>query len=83
MTTLLIGMKEFRQNLAKFTNQSRKKNIRYIVLRKNVPVLEIRPIDEKKVALEQLMENLEKAENEIKEGKKYTQKEIMNEFGLL
>lgn len=46
MTTQFVGMKDFRQNMSKYTEQANKKNIRYIVLKKNTPVLEINPIDE-------------------------------------
>ena len=46
MVTKFIGMREFRDNMAKYTKKT-KKGVRYIVLKKNVPVLDIRPIDEK------------------------------------
>lgn len=77
-----IGMKEFRQNLATYTAQSKRENIKYIILKKNVPVLEVSPLDEKKFALEKLTTELDAAEKEIAHGKFYTQDEVMREFGL-
>lgn len=83
MTTKFIGIKEFRQNLASITNTSRIKNIRFIVLRKNIPVLQVTPLDEKDFALEKLNQEIALAKKHIKEGKCYTQEEIMKKFGLL
>ncbi|MBI2463773.1 hypothetical protein HYV57_02360 [Candidatus Peregrinibacteria bacterium] len=82
MTTRLVGMKEFRQNMASFAKKARKQNIRYIVLKKNVPVLEIRPVDEKKFAMEKLTHEIKEARKQVKEGNVYTHEEIMKEFGL-
>ena len=76
-------MKDFRQNMSKYTEESNKKNIKFIVLRKNVPVLEINPIDEKEYAYIKLSKELEDSEKQIKEGKFYTQEEVMKEFGLV
>ncbi|MDA1060653.1 MAG: hypothetical protein O3B47_02575 [bacterium] len=75
-------MKDFRQNMAKYTKESNQKQIKFIVLRKNVPVLEINPIDEKEYAYIKLSKELEESEKQIKEGKFYTQEEVMEEFGL-
>ena len=82
MTTKFVGMKDFRQNMAKYTKESNQKQIKFIVLRKNVPVLEINPIDEKEYAYIKLSKELEESEKQIKEGKFYTQEEVMEEFGL-
>lgn len=81
MTTKFIGMREFRDHLAKYTKKA-KKGVRYVVLRKNVPVLEVKPIDEKQFAMERLSAEIEEAEQNIREGKFYTQEEILKEFGL-
>ena len=83
MTTKLIGLKEFRQNIAQCTVDAKTKNIRFIVLKKNVPVLEVRTIDEKTFALEKLSAEIEQARQQVKKGKTYTQKEVMKEFGIL
>jgi len=83
MITKFIGMKDFRQNISKYTKEANKKNIKYIILKRNVPVLEINPIDEKKIAYTKLNEELNESEKQIKKGDFYTQNEVMKEFGLL
>lgn len=82
MTTKLVGMKEFRQNLASYTRNSRTKNIRYIILKKNIPVLEVRPIDEKAFAREKFRLKLVEAHEQYKRGEYYSHEEVMKELGL-
>ena len=62
--------------------QLKKKNIRFIILKKNIPVLEVKAIDEKEFAFEKLATEIQEARKEVKQGKVYTQEQIMNEFGL-
>lgn len=82
MITKFIGMKEFRQNMATYVKAT-KKGLRYVILKKNVPVLDVRPIDEKQFAMEKLSAELEEARNDVRAGRIYSQDEIMKEFGLL
>lgn len=82
MVTKFIGMREFRDNMAKYTKNT-KKGVRYIVLKKNVPVLDIRPIDEKQFAMEKLSAEIEEAREDVRAGRVYSQEEILKEFGLL
>ena len=82
MTTKFIGLKEFRQNLAGYTKEAKQKNIRFIILKKNVPVLEVKALDEKEFTLEKLAAEIADARKQVKEGKVYTQEQIMKEFGL-
>ena len=81
MVTKFIGMREFRDNMAKYTKKT-KKGVRYIVLKKNVPVLDIRPIDEKQFAMERLSAEIEEARKEVREGKVYTHEEVLAHLGL-
>ena len=81
-TTKFIGMKEFRQNLAHYSKTSTKKNTRYIVLRKNIPVFEILPIDEKEYLSRKLEQELEEAMEDVRKGNIYTQEQILRELGL-
>lgn len=82
MNTKFVGMKDFRQNMSQYTKEANRQNIRIIVLNKNVPVLEVNPIDEKEYAYLKLSEELKKSEQQIKKGESYTQEEVMKEFGL-
>ena len=44
MTTKIIGINEYRTKLTKLWKEAREKNVRYIVVVHNKPVLEVRPI---------------------------------------
>lgn len=83
MTTKFIGIKEFRQNIASYAKTAKTENMRFIILRKNVPVLEVKSLDEKEFTLEQLAGDIAQARDDAKKGNVYTQKQIMAEFGLL
>ena len=82
MTTKFLGVKEFRQNIAKYSQEAKRKNIRYIILRKNIPILEVLPLDEKKFAWERLAQEIQEAEEGIKKGETYTHEEVLAELGL-
>lgn len=82
MTTKFIGLKDFRQNLSTYTKEAKLKNVRYIILKKNIPVLEVKPLDEKEITLEKLAAEVTGARKQLKKGKSYTQQEILKEFGL-
>lgn len=52
MTTKIISLKDYRQNIATLWKTSRKDNIRYIVLHHSRPVLDVRPFREKELVFE-------------------------------
>lgn len=83
MTTKFVGMKDFRQNLSQYMTAANKENVKFIILKKNVPVLEVSPIDEKQYAYTKLRADLDEAEQQIREGKFHSQEEVMKEFGLI
>jgi hypothetical protein len=82
MVTKFIGVKEFRQNVAKIADRSRKHNERFIILRRNEPILEIRPLSKKDATLERLMLDVQQGKEDIKQGRVYTQDEVESMLGL-
>ncbi len=83
MTTKLIGLKEFRLNLADYTKQVESGKVRLIVLKKNKPVLEINPIKQKKeFTLDDLEQEIAEAREQVKRGEVYTLEEVKKELGL-
>lgn len=60
MVTKLIGVKEFRQNISAYYKKSLKNNWQYIILNRNEPMFEVRPI-KKGTTLEKLHANIAKA----------------------
>lgn len=83
MTSKFVGIKDFRQNISWYSKEALLKNIRFIVMKKNVPIFEVNPIDEKKYAYIKLSEELAESEEQIKKGHSYSQEEVMREFDLL
>ena len=82
MTTRFVGIKELRQNMAKMANQALKKKERLIVLRKNVPVFELRPLSKQDATLERLLLDLQEAEDDVKAGRLHSQEEVEKMLGL-
>lgn len=76
MTTQTIGIKEFRQNMAKLYRKGQKHNICYIVMNHQVPVMRIEPIDEDRLILEKYRSEIEEALEQVKRGETYTAEEV-------
>lgn len=85
MTTKLVGSKDFRNNFRAYKEEANEKNTRFIVLDRNVPVLEVTPLHGKKNG-KKIPEKLAREIKEIAEArasnKTYTQEEVMKEFGI-
>lgn len=81
-TLQLIGMKAFRANLASYANTARKLRKSFIVLRKNIPIFEVKPVDEKKFAFERLKTEIREAREQVKRGEVYTEEEVAKMLGL-
>lgn len=82
MTTRFVGVKEFRQNMAKLSEQARKKNQRLIILKKNQPIFELRPLSKKDAVLENLTKNLKEALDDVRHNRVYTQEEMESMLGI-
>ena len=82
MTTKFIGMKEFRQNMSKFSENAKKQNIKYIILKKNTPVFEVTPISEEDYAYIRMEKELQEGIEQIKRGECYTLNEVKQMLGL-
>lgn len=82
MTTRFIGMKQLRQNMAKISRDAHKKNERLIILRKNEPIFELRPLSEKDSLIESFRREIAEAEADVKAGRVYSQEEIEKKLGL-
>jgi hypothetical protein len=82
MTTTFIGLKELRKQLSRVTHETGKQRRRYIVMRKNQPVFELRPLSKKDAALESLYASVARAEADVKAGRVYTLKQVREKLGL-
>ena len=81
MVTKLLGVKEFRQNIASYYKKSIKNNWQYVILNRNEPIFEVRPI-KKDATLEKLHADIAKAREDYKAGRVYSLEEVNRKFGL-
>ncbi len=82
MTTKFIGVKDLRQNMAKITKDAQKKNERIVVLRKNQPIFELRPLSGEDIYKESFIKDIKEAIRQAKRREVYSQEDILKEFGL-
>lgn len=82
MTTKVIGIKKFRENITSLWKDSQKMSIRYIVMYHAKPILEVNPIYEDELVLEGLAKDIKKARKDIKAGRLYSESEVAKELGL-
>lgn len=82
MTTKLIGIKEFRQNVTSLYKKAQTKNIQYIVLNRNQPIFKVSPLSKKDTIIEKLALDVEEARNDIKNGEVFDFETVCNELGL-
>ena len=82
MTTKIIGIKKFRENITSLWKEAKKKKIKYIVMYHSKPILEVNPIDEDELILEKFAEEIKEAREQVKRGEVYTQEEMEKLLGL-
>jgi antitoxin (DNA-binding transcriptional repressor) of toxin-antitoxin stability system len=82
MITKLIGIKEFRQNMASLYKKAQKDNLRYIILNHNKPIFKVEPLSAKDATIEKLAYDIEKARDEVKKGKVYDFEKVCKELDL-
>ena len=82
MTTKFIGVKEFRQNIAKIAKNSKQNNQRLVILNRNIPIFEVRPLSRKDFTLESLALGIQQGLDDAKAGRVYSQTQIESMLGL-
>ncbi len=82
MATKFIGVKEFRQNIAKIAKSSQKNNDRFVILNRNTPIFEVRPLSDADFTLESLALGIQQGLDDAKAGRVYTQTQVESMFGL-
>ena len=82
MTTELIGVREFRQNIATLYAKAKKNNWRYIILNRNQPIFKVEPLSKKDAIIEKLTQEIEEAREDVKKGRLYTMEQIRRDLKL-
>lgn len=82
MVTKLIGVKEFRQNMAKYSAKAKRHGWRYVVLNRNVPIFEVKPLSDKDAVLEKLAADVAEARQQWRDGKGIPLEKALKSLGL-
>ena len=82
MTTKIIGIKEYRQNITTLWKEAREKNIRYIVMYHSKPVFEVNPLQDEDELVDLLRKDIEEAREQAKKGETVFHEALMEEFGI-
>jgi hypothetical protein len=82
MATKFVGLKELRQNMAKISSSALRNKDRVIVLKKNTPLFELRPLHEEDIALMVFARDIEEARRSARKGKTYATDEVREMLGL-
>ena len=82
MVTKLVGVRDFRQNIATFYEQAKKNNWRLVILNRNQPIFKVEPLTKKDAIVEKLAREIEEAREDVKKGRVYDFEEVCNELGL-
>ena len=82
MTTKIVGVKEFRDNITRYWKKARKEDIRYIVMYRSTPVLEVNPLKGEDFVLEELAKEVKKSREEAAKGKTYSHQKVCKMLGL-
>lgn len=82
MTTKIIGIKDFRQNITSIWREAREKNISYIVMYHTLPIFEVNPINEEEMILDNLVNDVKEAREQVQKGDVYSEAEVYKKLGI-
>jgi hypothetical protein len=77
MTTKIIGIKEYRQNITTLWKEAREKNIRYIVMYHTKPVFEVSPLRDEDELVDILRKEIKTAREQAKNGETMSHEALM------
>ena len=81
MTTKVIGIKAFRENLTKLSKKAKKDNVRFIVMNHAVPIGEWKPVEADELTdeliLEKYAKEIDEALEQVKRGEVYSSEEVL------
>ena len=76
MITKYIGVKEFRQNIAKYAALAKRHGWRYVVSSRGEPIFEVKALSQKDAILVKLAVDIAAARRQIRNSKAYTLDQI-------
>ena len=81
MNTKFVGIKDFRQNIAKYAQKAQSGEARFVVMNRTKPLFEIKPFASD-IYLDEFVASLAQAEADVAAGRVYTQEQVRKELGL-
>ena len=82
MKTKLVGIREFRQNMASYSQKIKKNNWSYVVLSHNEPLFKVEPFDEDEYILKKFAKEIEVGLEDVRQGRVYTPEEVRRHLGI-
>lgn len=82
MVTKMLGVKDFRQNMARYAVSARRHGWRYVVLSRNEPIFEVIPLSKKDAVVDKLAEEIAEARADVKAGRVRPMEEVFKSLGL-
>ena len=82
MVIKLIGVKEFRANMASYALKARQRGWHYVVLSRNEPIFKVTPLSKKEKAVQKLAAEIAEAREDVKAGRVYSVKQVLKHLGL-
>lgn len=82
MTTKVIGIKEFRNNITNVWKDVKKGEVRLIIMHHSTPIFEVTPIKEDRLTLEKFTNEIQEARKQVKKGEVYSEAQVYKELGL-
>jgi len=76
MITKMVGVKDFRQNIASYHKKAIKNGWNILVMNRNQAIFEIKPLNKKEAALRKLAVEIAEAREQARAGKVFTMQEI-------
>ncbi len=77
MTTKFIGIREFRQNLSHYVQRAQKTGERFIVMKRNKPLFELKPFSPDE-DVNTLFAKIMQAKQEVERGEVYSHEEVLS-----
>ena len=82
MNVQFIGIKEFRQNMAAICAAAVKKGQQLIIMRKNKPLFELRPLKPSQEGYAEFLRGVQESREDVKKGRSYSLKEVEKLLGM-
>lgn len=82
MTTKVINIKHFRQNMTQIWQDAKNNKVRYVVMYHAKPVFELNPINAEEFILENLAKDVAEAREDLKKGKVHSEEDVYAALGL-